>query len=239
MHTLHPYSIFHLGDRALTIDFGNVIDRGVHQKVMRLYEHLAALKLPFIIDLVPAYSSLAVYYDVHALKLQAPAATAFDTISDQINAMAIDLETATRKSSLVEIPVCYALPFSMDSEVVRRQHDITHTEIIRMHTERTYHVYMLGFIPGFAYMGEVTERLEIPRKETPRLKVPAGSVGIAGKQTGIYPLESPGGWQIIGRTPMPLFDKDKENPVRLSPGDEVKFYSITEDEFAHYQGRPV
>ncbi len=239
MHTLHPYSIFHLGDRALTIDFGNVIDRAVHQKVMRLYEHLASQKLPFITDMVPAYSSLAVYYDVHALKLVQPGATAFDTISDRINAMAIDLETAPRTSSVVEIPVCYALPFSMDSEVVRRQHDITHTEIIRLHTERTYYVYMLGFIPGFAYMGELTEQLQMPRKETPRLKVPAGSVGIVGKQTGIYPLESPGGWQIIGRTPLKLFDKEKENPVLLSPGDTVKFYSITEDEFAHYQSRPV
>ncbi len=206
---------------------------------MRLYEHLAAQKFSFITDMVPAYSSLAVYYDVHALKLKQPGATAFDTISDQINAMAIDLETAPKKSSLIEIPVCYALPFSMDSEVVRRQHDITHTEIIRLHTERTYYVYMLGFIPGFAYMGDVTEQLEMPRKETPRLKVPAGSVGIVGKQTGIYPLESPGGWQIIGRTPLKLFDKENDQPVLLSPGDEVKFYSITEDEFAHYQSRPV
>ena len=107
-------------------------------------------------------------------------------------------------------------------------------EIVRLHTERIYKVYMIGFLPGFAYMGEVDERIAMPRKQQPRTNVEAGSVGIAGIQTGIYPLTSPGGWQIIGKTPMKLFDKEKEDAVLLQPGDEINFYSITENEFANY-----
>jgi inhibitor of KinA len=143
----------------------------------------------------------------------------------------VDEEKITGKT--IKVPVCYADKFATDIYYLAKQNDLTVEEIIQLHTSRTYRVYMLGFIPGFAYMGVVDDRLVIKRKPVPRTVV-AGSVGIAGKQTGIYPLESPGGWQIIGRTPVKPFDPDREPPVLFEPGDLIKFYSITEDEFADY-----
>ena len=237
MHTLHPYSIFHLGDSALTIDFGNVIGEEINQKVLLLFHHLKKLQLPFITGLVPAYSSLAVFYDVTSVRRMYPGQTAFDSLSDIINDMRVNLEgTIVVPSRTIEVPVCYSMKFAPDAGMITELKNISLKEIIELHTSRTYRVYMLGFLPGFAYMGVVDERLATPRKETPRTMVAAGSVGIAGNQTGIYPMDSPGGWQIIGRTPMLLFDKEKEQPVLFEPGDEIKFYSISEDEFANYQG---
>jgi inhibitor of KinA len=135
--------------------------------------------------------------------------------------------------------VCYAERFALDLEELVQQKHLSKQEIIQLHTSITYRVYMIGFLPGFAYMGEVDEKIAMPRRQQPRTAVPEGSVGIAGAQTGIYPFTSPGGWNIIGRTPLKLFDKDKEEPTFFKPGDEVTFYSITEDEFAHYQSRTV
>ena len=235
MYRLHPYSIFHLGDSALTIDFGNLIDDELNKKVLQLFQYLKACGHAFIVDLVPAYSSLTVYYDVVALKKINPAQTAFDTISDLIHGQDFFMGTPVTKRT-IEIPVCYSTRYALDIDVFKEQ-GIGPEELVALHTARNYRVYMIGFLPGFAYMAEVDEKLVVPRKESPRIHVDPGSVGIAGKQTGIYPLSSPGGWQIIGRTPLRLFDREKDNPVLLQPGDEVKFYSIGEDEFENYQSR--
>jgi inhibitor of KinA len=136
----------------------------------------------------------------------------------------------------MRIPVCYAKTFAPDLEDLALQNKISQEEVIRIHTSATYRVYMIGFLPGFAYMGRVDERIVTPRRSQPRTMVPAGSVGIAGEQTGIYPFASPGGWNIIGQTPVALFDVKRKQPVLLQPGDEVTFYSITEHEFTNYQG---
>jgi inhibitor of KinA len=138
---------------------------------------------------------------------------------------------------LVRIPVCYEPFFAPDIEALANQKSITLHQLITLHTSVTYKVFMIGFLPGFPYMGEVDSSLEASRHLQPRKAVAAGSVGIAGKQTGIYPLTSPGGWQIIGRTPLRLFDVNRENAVLLQPGDSVQFYSITANEFAHNQSR--
>ncbi len=237
----HPYTIFPLGDCALTIDFGNSIDENINKKVLQLFYQLQSGCIPHIIDLIPAYSSLTVYYDIVALYQKKEAEkTAFEIMAERIERLTAE-ETNDRSepSRQIKIPVCYAEPFALDIQEIAQQKNRTVDEIIRLHTAKTYRIFMIGFLPGFAYMGTVDERIAVPRKEKPRSVVAAGSVGIAGQQTGIYPLHSPGGWQIIGRTPLPLFDKDKSQPVLLQPGDEVTFHSITEDEFTHYQSRPA
>ena len=132
---------------------------------------------------------------------------------------------------LLKIPVCYQAPYALDLEALSKEKGVSKEEIIKLHTNQTYKVYMLGFLPGFVFMGKVVPELECNRKVTPRLRVPASSIGIAGFQTGIYPMISPGGWQILGRTPLKIFDPQKENPFLFQAGDEVNFYAITSEEY--------
>ena len=236
MNLYHPYTIFPLGDSAVTVDFGNVIDDGVNKKVLQLYHQITEAPIPFITDLIPAYSSLTIFYDIHLINTSQH--TAFDAMTACIEKIA---QTKTKEFELtkrvIAVPVCYEEKCALDIYEIAYQKNLSVEEIIQLHTSKTYRVYMLGFLPGFAYMGDVDDRIAVPRKIKPRINVEAGSVGITGKQTGIYPLHSPGGWQIIGRTPLKLFSKDAEHPVLFQPGDEVNFYSITEDEFADYQKR--
>jgi inhibitor of KinA len=145
-----------------------------------------------------------------------------------------DIKISPLTSRKIKIPVCYSGKYALDIHDIAKEKKLTAPEIINLHTAKRYRVYMIGFLPGFAYMGEIDKRIAMPRKTQPRTKVEAGSVGIAGMQTGIYPFDSPGGWQIIGKTPVKLFDKEKSDPVLLQPGDEIEFYSITEDELANY-----
>ncbi|MER3463071.1 MAG: allophanate hydrolase [Chitinophagaceae bacterium] len=237
MHTFHPYSIFPLGDRALTIEFGHVLNEELNEKVLRLFRQLKSKAYPFVVDLLPAYSSLTVYYDVPYLRQHYPLQTAFETMVLGIENLRMEEEALQTEKRLMKVPVCYERSFAPDIEELAKSKNISVEEVIRLHMSKTYRVYLIGFLPGFPYMGEVDERIAMPRREQPRTHVAAGSVGIAGKQTGIYPTTSPGGWQIIGRTPLTLFNQHQTDPVLFSPGDEVQFYSITEDEFVHYQSR--
>jgi inhibitor of KinA len=235
MNPYQPYSIFPLGDSALTIDFGNIISEDINQKVLRLFHHLKIMADEMIIDLVPAYSSLTVYYD--AASFYSLEKTAFETVADKLEELFLRApDIPEQKTNFFEIPVCYSKKFGIDIEYLSQQNDIPIEQIIHLHTSKTYKVYMLGFLPGFTYMGEVDHRIAIARKPTP-VKLFAGAVGIAGMQTGIYPLESPGGWQIIGKTPVKVFKKEDNSPVLFQPGDGVKFYAITEYEFENYQAR--
>jgi inhibitor of KinA len=240
---VNPYSdhSFHLlGDSCVVLQFANAITVTTNQKVLTLFQSILSANLPFIKDVIPAYNSLAVHYDVYAVKQQFPDQSAFAVVSETLEAiLAKEKDQQNFESRKLKIPVCYTPLFALDLNELAQQRNISQQDIIQLHTSSTYRVYMLGFLPGFAYMGEVDEKLATPRKASPRTVVPEGSVGIASTQTGIYPLASPGGWNIIGRTPLKLFDKDKEDPCLFQPGDEVTFYSITEDEFAHYQSRTV
>jgi inhibitor of KinA len=237
MSTYHPYTIFPLGDAALTVEFSNTIDRENNNKAIQLFHQLKAAGIPYIKSLVPGYSSLTIHYDVVALHSEAQ--TAFEKM-----AVMIENFTEERKPShsnveerLIKIPVCYEQQFAPDLFEVAAAKNLSPQEVISIHSSKEYRVYMLGFVPGFAYMGDVDESIAVPRRHQPRLQVDAGSVGITGKQTGIYPFATPGGWQIIGRTPLKLFDREEEQPVLLHPGDRIKFHSITADEFEDYQGR--
>jgi inhibitor of KinA len=219
------------------IQLGNLIDDGLNGRVLKLYPRLRSLG-PFILDVVPAYSSIAVYYDV--LLLHTAGKTAFEKMQELLQQV-LNTETDNTEATgrALRIPVCYNAKFAPDLAELAGGKGLTEEEVIYLHTATAYRVYMIGFLPGFPYMGKVNERIAAPRRSSPRTSIPAGSVGIAGEQTGIYPLSSPGGWNIIGRTPVRLFDKDRPEPVLLQPGDAVQFYSITEDEFNDQQSWPA
>jgi inhibitor of KinA len=227
------YRIFPLGDSAITLDFGNVIDEAINKKVIALFHSLNKEPLSGMIEAVPAYSSLAIYYDGFRLKKSGVLnTTIYEWVKEQLEKRLQEpLTQVDSLSRLVKIPVCYEKEFGLDLEEISAQKNTTIEEIIHIHLSRTYRVYMLGFLPGFPFMGKTDEQIKMPRKMQPRQRVEAGSVGIAGRQTGIYPLASPGGWQIIGRTPLKLFE---DSICLLSPGDNVQFYSISKHEFESY-----
>ena len=226
------YQFFPLGDSAILIQFGNGINDAVNDKVIALFHRLKSFS-PLIRDVIPAYSSLAVYYHLPALHTSPK--TAYGRMQEILVPLLHSESWDERDDGKqVRIPVCYAGKFAPDIEELAADKNLSVEEIIHLHTAKEYRVYMIGFLPGFPYMGKVDNRIAASRKSSPRRVIPAGSVGIAGEQTGIYPLSSPGGWNIIGRTPLPLFNAENSDPVLLEPGDRVSFYSITEDEFENY-----
>lgn len=238
MNSFHPYTIFPLGDSGLIIDFGNRIDVETNEKVLRLFHALRHQEIPFFTDLIPAYSSLTVCYDpaiLYQWRHESP--TVFEAVARLIEDLELKEYPPSRQPRMHEIPVCYDPIYAPDLCSIADAKGLDREEVIRLHCSKIYRVYMLGFLPGFAYMGTIDESIAIPRKESPRSRVEAGSVGIAGRQTGIYPVASPGGWQVVGRTPVCIFNDEYSDPALFSPGDEVRFHSITEHEFTHYQAR--
>lgn len=226
------YQIYPCGDHAITITWGNSITVVANQQVMAVYHYLCERKIAGVLDLIPAYSSLTLVYDLAALIKKNQDRSVYAMMESQLQEAAgsVKLETDTVSHKKV-IPVCYDLSLAPDLSELAALHQLTVEEVIQLHTAQTYRVYMIGFLPGFAYMGSVDARIRTARKSSPRTKVPAGSVGIAGEQTGIYPLDSPGGWQLIGQTPLPLFDASQTDPCLLQPGDEVQFCSISLTEY--------
>lgn len=235
MKTVIPaYRIFPLGDSALTIDFGNVIDKELNKWVIQLFHAFSRQPLPGMIEAVPAYSSLTIYFDLFTLRRAAPESLAFEQIRTAVEERLAAFEPSeVSKGRVITIPVCYHPDFAPDLAGLAAARGLPVEEVIRLHTGGGYQVYMLGFLPGFSYLGDVDERISMQRKQQP-VPVAAGSVGIAGRQTGIYPLASPGGWQIIGRTPLRMFDPGSESPTLLRQGDRVQFTSISKNEFANY-----
>ncbi len=238
MNQLPAYNIFSLGDNALVIDFGNVIDEQINKLVHSIFYQLQHDPIPGMTEAVPGYSSLTIYYDVLFIRNKLnKQSTAFEWVCENCKKYLSgeNIETGDPEV-LIKIPVCYDKEYGPDLEFIASQNKISIEEIIRLHSSVIYRVYMLGFLPGFTYMGLVDERISSPRKPQPT-PVEPGSVGIAGRQTGIYPFKSPGGWQIIGRTPLKLFDKEKINPVLFKAGDKVQFYSIPKNEFEDIKRR--
>lgn len=237
MNQLPSYTIFSLGDNALVIDFGNVIGEQVNKLVHSIFYQLQNDPIPGMIEAVPGYSSLTIYYDVLFIRTKINKQSAFEWVCESCKKYLSNENIETGDPEvLIKIPVCYDKEYGPDLDFIAAQNKISIEEIIHLHSSATYRVYMLGFLPGFTYMGLVDEKISSPRKPQPT-PVEAGSVGIAGRQTGIYPFRSPGGWQIIGRTPLKQFDKEKVNPVLFKSGDNVQFYSITKDEFENIKSR--
>ena len=210
------------GDSALLISFGETIDEKINGRVHSIAREIEKAGFEWLVETVPAYSSLLVIYD--------PLKASYTEVEASIKPL-LNARREAFEGRLVEIPVVYGSSYGPDIGFVAEHNGLTVDEVIEIHSRPVYRVYFLGFLPGFAYLGGMDERIATPRLERPRLKVPAGSVGIAGKQTGIYPIESPGGWRLIGRTPLRLFNPSKEPPTLLQPGDRVKFVPIDENEF--------
>lgn len=230
--------IISLSESAMLITIGKSIDPEVHQYLMQLKERIEANPFKGFTETVPAYNSLAVYYNPAEITKTADtiAASVEKRLRGILNTI-IPTIKQSNNSAINSIPVCYDEEFGIDLKELSETLQLSIEEIIQLHNSRIYKVYMLGFTPGFAYMGTIDKKMITQRKKQPRLKVEAGSVAIAGNQTGIYPLASPGGWNIIGRTPLQLFDKKKELPFLLKAGDEVKFNPITKEEFNHWAMR--
>jgi inhibitor of KinA len=221
--------IFPLGDSALTIDLGNAISDELNARAISLAESIVADPFVGLIETVPAYSSVAIFYDVLKVRIAYPEfPTAFEAVRELVSiAFQQVRESDHVEKRLVEIPVDFGVDAGLDLDVVAEYGAMEPAEVIDLFCSKTYRVFMLGFLPGFAYMGTVDDRIAVPRRSSPRKSVPKGSVGIAGNQTGIYPLESPGGWQIIGRTSVEMFTPSADSPCLLRPGDEVRFLTVS------------
>jgi inhibitor of KinA len=232
------YKIFPLGDSAITVDFGKVIDEKINHKVIALFQYWRDKKLIGVKDIIPAYCSLTIVYDAALIRNLAGVTSAYSFIKDHLEHSINDFDWKKKTASaLKEIPVCYHHSLAPDLKTLAGENKLTEEEVIQLHGDRVYRVYMIGFLPGFAYMGKVDKRIATPRKINPRALVHSGSVGIAGEHTGIYPFDSPGGWNIIGQTPLLMFDEKRKDPVLLNAGDKVKFIPITVDEFQHLKSR--
>jgi inhibitor of KinA len=232
MSTPIPYHIYPAGDHAVTIELGDEISIDINQKVISLFNYFSNHPVDGIKDLIPAYNTLTLVYDIALLQKKFPGISVYERMYVLLQKSAEEIGKPTIQSARrVSIPVCYDVSLAPDIVSLAEIHQLTVDEVIRLHTSQIYHVYMIGFLPGFAYMGSVDKKIITPRKQQPRKIVPAGSVGIAGEQTGIYPFDSPGGWQLIGQTPVTMFDPKKETPCFLQPGDEVRFYAISIAEF--------
>lgn len=233
------YTIFPIGENALTIDFGNRISPRLNDNVLSLADFIARNPFTGFIESVPAYSSLTIFYDL--LKVRQTYRNfpgAFLAIENFLVSALNNLEKVSSfKSREIKVPVCYDAEFAPDLDFVANYANLTAAEVVEIHTSGHYRVFMIGFLPAFAYMGEVDERIATPRRQSPRTQVEQGSVGIAGKQTGIYPLESPGGWQIIGKTPLQIFQPQKSNISYLQTGDSVSFYPISKKQFRNFKAK--
>ena len=218
-----------LGDSGVRVSFGEGIDPRVTAQIVRFCRALTADPPHGVSEWVPAYTTVAVYYS--------PTETDYAALCLELTQRArrrLPRNLAEDAPCLVELPICYGGAFGPDLEDVAARHGLTAAQVIQRHSAPRYRVQFLGFLPGFAYLSGLPPGLETPRRDTPRLSVPAGAVGIGGAQTAVYPLESPGGWQIIGRTPLVLFDPEREPPSLLRAGDTVRFVPISEAEFGDY-----
>lgn len=220
-----------LGDSALLIELGRSIDPLIHERVLKLITLLEEASLPGIHEWVPAYCSVTLFYD--------PSVISYNRLTNHLFKLKEQMDDVTQtESQVIHIPVCYGGQMGPDLDQVARHNGLTPDEVIALHSQSYYLIYMLGFSPGFPYLGGLSPRLATPRHASPRPRVAAGSVGIANSQTGIYSIESPGGWQIIGRTPLKLYDPEQPSFL-LKAGDYVRFIPISQKEYEQIEADVV
>jgi inhibitor of KinA len=231
--------IIPLGDSALVVRVRDQFEDEPEEtldEVLRVFQLLQRAAIPGVVELAPAYNSVAVFFDPVAVLKSNAATEVFDELATKIRSTINPASRRRRRVAAsrprsIEIPVCYDPEFGCDLDRVAEQTKLSQREIIDLHSKAEYRVACIGFVPGFTFLAGLPKNLTTPRRDVPRKEIPAGSVGIGGAQTGIYPLRSPGGWNLIGRTPLRLFDLTKNPPTLLSPGDRVRFRAISRQEF--------
>lgn len=234
---MRAYKLYPLGENAVLIEFGTEIDTKTHQKIQVISAFLNENPPEWMVEYIPAFTTITIFYD--------PIYVSTITNMDLFDYVCLEIDRLLSKITfkyadeprVVEIPVCYGGEFGPDLELVAEHNNLTPEEVIDIHASGEYIVYMIGFAPGFAYIGGMSKKIATPRRKTPRLKIPERSVGIAGMQTGIYPIETPGGWQLIGRTPLRLFTPETNPPTLLMAGDKIKFVPISQKEYDIWEYR--
>lgn len=233
--------IIPIGDSALVVRVRDQFEDAPEEtldEVLRVFQLLQRAAIPGIIELAPAYTSVAVFFDpIAVLRSNGVTNGVVDELAKKIRSAITSASRRHRRRPaasarrLIEIPVCYDPEFGFDLERVVEHTKLSEREVVNLHSSHEYRVACIGFVPGFTFLAGLPKNLAVPRRDVPRKEIPAGSVGIGGAQTGIYPLRSPGGWNLIGRTPLKLFDPTKNPPTLLCPGDRVRFRTISREEF--------
>ena len=232
--TFNDLQFFQISENAISLEFDNNINEETLSRISRLNECIKRNPFAGLLSTIPAYTTLTLYFNPVGLMNDASlkGSTTLDKISRYIKSINVETKNDQQiHNQIMQIPVCYDLTFGFDLQELSSFYQLKKEEIIDIHSSAVYTVYMIGFVPGFPYLGGLSEKLTTPRKQNPRPAIPAGSVGIAGQQTGIYPLETPGGWQIIGKTPLKLFNVNRQQPSLLKAGDKLKFEPISLREF--------
>lgn len=212
------------GDSSVLIEFGKEISPEINRKITATVQMMREQHIEGVVDAIPAFCSLLINYD--------PRVITFDELKKRLEALVkLDVKTGEEKKRIFEIPVCYGGEYGPDIANIAKNAGLTEEEVIEIHSSRDYLIYMLGFLPGFCYLGGLDERIHTPRLSNPRIKINAGSVGIGGSQTGIYPLDSPGGWQLMGMTPVKTYDPGREIPILVEAGDYIRFVPVDEEEY--------
>lgn len=230
------YSLRPLGDHAIVIQLGNSIQQETHEMVKTVTTFFETRTIEWLVEIIPAFTTVTLYYDpIKIIESHKPFQNTlpYKIVCSEIEHMLSQITTLEQSDSrIVDIPVCYGGEFGPDLEEVANHNHISTEDVIAKHSKGDYLVYMIGFAPGFPYIGGMSPDIATPRRESPRLKIPAGSVGIAGEQTGVYPIETPGGWQLIGRTPLKLFKpNNNDSPSLLKAGDRIRFTPISFEEY--------
>lgn len=212
------------GDSALLIEFGKEINPETNWTITALVQLMREQHIEGIVDVIPAFCSLLINYD--------PRVLSYEELKERMeHLLKMETKTEATRKRIFEIPVCYGGEYGPDIENIAEHAGLSVEEVIKIHSSKDYLIYMLGFLPGFTYLGGLDERIHTPRLASPRLKIRAGSVGIGGSQTGIYPLDSPGGWQLMGMTPVRTYDPERQTPILVEAGDYIRFIPIDEEEF--------
>ena len=217
------------GDSSILIQFGNSIDPDINARIAATVQLMKEQHIEGVVDIIPAFCSLLINYD--------PRVISYDEMKTRMEKiLSVEIAAGARKKKVYEIPVCYGGEFGPDLPTIAEHAGLSEQEVIDIHSSTDYLIYMLGFLPGFTYLGGLDERIHTPRLANPRIRIPAGSVGIGGSQTGIYPMDSPGGWQLMGMTPVKTYDPDREVPILVEAGDYIRFVPVDRAEYDRIKG---